>query len=267
MRFPVVVVPGILLLAGAFYFFARAKENFGRPADGSQFDQSAPSPAVDLADESDRELVRSLLGSQILSEEQSNSLVRAAGRRYMRRKLAYTAAKQAVDAARAAPAGLDPLRRDMEAARKVCDVAESLGRRTQQSAAVAQADWELERRFAYIPSTMVGLAERFDGVSGFTEADLGEMEQAYLKHFGKPMPVSTRGDSTVHRAMGFDHRGRFDVAVSPSQPEGVWARRYLTEKHVTFFAFRSAVPGRATGAHIHIGPASTHVAQASRPVF
>jgi hypothetical protein len=57
--------------------------------------------------------------------------------------------------------------------------------------------------------------------------------------------------------MGFDHRGRFDVALSPSQPQGVWARRYLTEKHVTFFAFRSAVPGKATGAHIHIGPAST----------
>jgi hypothetical protein len=58
--------------------------------------------------------------------------------------------------------------------------------------------------------------------------------------------------------MGFDHRGRFDVAVGPSQPEGVWARRYLTEKHVTFLAFRSAVPGQATGAHIHIGPPSSH---------
>ena len=69
--------------------------------------------------------------------------------------------------------------------------------------------------------------------------------------------------SAVHRAMGFDHHGRFDLAVSPSQPEGVWARRYLTEKHVTFFAFRSAVPGRATGAHIHIGPASTHRAPKS----
>ena len=85
------------------------------------------------------------------------------------------------------------------------------------------------------------------------------MEQAYLKHFGKPLPVSTRGDSAVHRAMGFDHHGRFDLAVSPSQPEGVWARRYLTEKHVTFFAFRSAVPGKATGAHIHIGPPSIRV--------
>jgi hypothetical protein len=58
--------------------------------------------------------------------------------------------------------------------------------------------------------------------------------------------------------MGFDHRGRFDVAIGPSQPEGVWARRYLTEKHVPFMAFSGAVPGRATGAHIHIGPPSSH---------
>jgi hypothetical protein len=259
MRYPAVVVPGILVLAGAFYFFARAKETPGRWADGSHLDQPAPALTGDLLDdEADRELVRSLLESKDLTEDQSNALVRAAGRRYMRRKQAFATARQAVDAGKAAAGVLEPLRQDMDSARKVCDVAESLGRRTQDMAATAQADWELERRLAYIPSTMVGLAERFDGVSEFTEKDLGTMEQAFLTHFGKPMPISARGDSAVHRTMGFDHRGRFDVAVSPSQPEGVWVRRYLTEKHVTFFAFRSAVPGRATGAHIHIGPASGH---------
>jgi hypothetical protein len=264
MRFPAVVIPAILLLAGTFYFFAKAKENAGRSAADSRFDQWVPAPAEDLvADEYDRELVRALLESRDLSEEQANSLVRAAGRRYMRRKLAYAAAKQAVDTSKAAPGGLDPLRRDMEVARKVCDVAESLGRRTQDLTVMARADWELERRLLYIPSTMVGLAERYDGSSTFTDADLGEMEQAFLKHFGKPLPVSTRGESAVHRAMGFDHRGRFDLAVGPSQPEGVWARRYLTEKNVTFLAFRSAVPGSATGAHIHIGPPSSHRAPKS----
>ena len=59
---------------------------------------------------------------------------------------------------------------------------------------MAQADWELERRLAYVPSGMVGLVERFDGAAAFTEADLGEMERAFQKHFGKPLPVSTRGD-------------------------------------------------------------------------
>lgn len=262
MRFPAVVVPAILLLAGTVYFFARAKENSIRWADNSRLDQSAAALAGDsVDDEYDRAVVRKLLEIPDLNEGQANSLVTAAGRRYMRRKLAYAAAKQAPGAA--AAGALEPLRREMDVARRVCDVAEAQGRRRLESTAMAQADWELERRLAYFPSAMVGLTERFDGVGAFGAADLAEMEQAFLKHFGKPLPVSTRGESAVHRAMGFDHSGRFDLAVGPSQPEGVWARRYLTEKRVTFLAFRSAVPGKATGAHIHIGAPSTHRAPKS----
>ena len=153
--------------------------------------------------------------------------------------------------------GLEPLRREMEAARRVCDTAERLGRPNRDMEAIAQADWEMEKRLAYFPSGTTGLAEHYEGGSAFGEADLEAMGQAFSKIWGTPMPVSTRGESAVHRSMGFDHTGRFDVALSPSQPQGVWARHYLTAKHVTFFAFRSAVPGKATGAHIHIGPAST----------
>jgi hypothetical protein len=257
MRFGAAVVGVILLLGGAFYFFARARENSAGSPGASRFDQSAPPVGNLAADEYDRALVRTLLDTANLTEDQANSLLQAAGRRYMRRKLAYVSAVRAVAAGQAAPAALLPLRRDMDAARKLCDVAESLGRRNQESFLLAQEDWELERRFAYLPSTMTGLVERFDGSAAFSEADLGEMERAFREHFNKALPVSARGDGPVHRAMGFDHRGRFDLAVSPSQPEGLWARRYLTEKHVPFFAFRSAVPGKATGAHIHIGPAST----------
>ena len=32
---------------------------------------------------------------------------------------------------------------------------------------------------------------------------------------------------------------------------------YLLDRHIPYFAFRQAVPGKATGAHIHIGPMST----------
>jgi hypothetical protein len=259
MRFPAVAVPVIILLGGALYFSGKARE-IGEPnADARRFDQSAPAPTVDVSgDEYDRALVRQLLESTSLGESEATSLVSAAGRRYMRRKQAYAAAKMAAETGKSAGSELEPLRREMEVARKVCDVAESLGRRGQVSAVTAEAAWELERRLVYIPSSMAGLTERFDGASAFSNADLGVMEQAFLKHFGKPLPVSTRGQSAVHRAMGFDHRGRFDVAIGPSQPEGVWARRYLTEKHVPFMAFSGAVPGRATGAHIHIGPPSSH---------
>lgn len=259
MRFPAVAVPAIILLGGALYFSGKAREIGVAGAGGWRSEQPAPVATVDVSgDEYDRALVRQFLESASLSQEEANALVNAAGRRYMRRKQAYAAAKIAWDTGKSSGSDLEALRREMEVARKVCDVAESLGRRGQVSAVTAEADWELERRLVYIPSTMAGLTERFDGASAFSDADLGVMEQAFRKHFGKPLPVSTRGESAVHRALGFDHRGRFDVAVGPSQPEGVWARRYLTEKHVPFMAFWSAVPGRATGAHIHIGPPSSH---------
>src|ERR1017187_1406958 len=122
MRFPAAVVPAILLLAGAVYFFAKAKDSTPPATAASPFAQ--PALAGDpVADESDRVLVLQLLEIRDLNEAQSNSLVRAAGRRYMRRKLAFAAAQQAAATNHAALADREPLRREMETARKVCDVA------------------------------------------------------------------------------------------------------------------------------------------------
>jgi hypothetical protein len=257
MRFGAAALSALLLVGGTCYFFARAKAHPSASLDSPRSSLAALLGDADqVADEYDREAVRALLETPNRTERQSNALVEAAGRRYMRRKLAFSIAKQAVDAGNGEAGGLDYWRGEIERARKICDVAERSGDRTLQMAAIAQADWELERLLIYGPSTMSGLAERYDGGNSFTEADLEEMNQEFFKIFGQPLPVSARGDGAVHRAMGFDHTGRFDLALSPSQPEGVWARHYLTGKHVTYFAFRSAVPGKATGAHIHIGPAS-----------
>jgi hypothetical protein len=63
----------------------------------------------------------------------------------------------------------------------------------------------------------------------------------------------------VHRALGFDHTGRIDVALMPDSTEGVWLRRYLESKSIPYYAFRAAIAGKATAAHIHIGPGSTRL--------
>jgi hypothetical protein len=88
---------------------------------------------------------------------------------------------------------------------------------------------------------------------------LSRIESEFEKQFGKPLPVSAMGETAVHRSLGFDHRGRVDVAVHPDQPEGHWLLGYLVQNHIPYFAFRHAVPGKATGAHIHIGPMSTRL--------
>ncbi|MCU1233816.1 MAG: hypothetical protein JWP63_1783 [Candidatus Solibacter sp.] len=254
MRFSVVLVPVFLLLAGTGYFIARPKENSGLAAVEARLDRSAAPMEDRIADQYDAELVRNALRSAKLSEADSTAMVSAAGRRYMRRKMAYTAA---VQAGTATSQTLDALRKEMDLARRVCDLTESLGRHT--DVATLQADIEMERRLAFLPYNLGGLAEHHDGRLTFTDADLKQLEHEFLATFGRPLPVSARGDSAVHRAMGFDHRGRTDVAVRPDTTEGVWIRRYLTGKGVSFFAFRGAVAGKATGAHIHIGPASGKV--------
>lgn len=100
------------------------------------------------------------------------------------------------------------------------------------------------------------MVERFDGNGQFGPAVLARIEDAYQKRFGAAMPISANGETAVHRALGFDHRGRVDVALNPDQPEGVWLRRYLTDNQIPFFAFRGAVAHQATGAHVHLGPPS-----------
>jgi len=100
------------------------------------------------------------------------------------------------------------------------------------------------------------VAERYLGSGVFRESDLKVIMQAYQSEFARPLPISARGETALHRALGFDHRGRVDVAVDPDQREGLFLRRLLESLHIPYYAFRRAVPGVATGAHIHIGPPS-----------
>jgi hypothetical protein len=102
--------------------------------------------------------------------------------------------------------------------------------------------------------------ERFDGGGIFTRSEFNQIKQAFENQFGKPLPVSADGDTAVHRAMGFDHSNRVDVALVPDTPEGVWLRHFLEMSSIPFYAFRTSIPGKATGAHIHIGLPSNHIA-------
>ena len=67
-----------------------------------------------------------------------------------------------------------------------------------------------------------------------------------------------------HPSSMMEDFGRFlDVAIDPRAPEGIWLRRYLRSRKIPYYAFTSAVARKATGAHIHIGPASNRL---QRPV-
>ncbi|HML15878.1 MAG TPA: hypothetical protein VK419_02585 [Bryobacteraceae bacterium] len=101
--------------------------------------------------------------------------------------------------------------------------------------------------------------EIYAGDHGLEPQDIKDITLAFEKQFDKPLPVSARGETAVHRALGLDHTGRIDVALTPDSTEGVWLRKYLESKEIPYYAFRAAIPGKATAAHIHIGPGSTRL--------
>jgi hypothetical protein len=209
-----------------------------------------------LADAQDAAILRKTIYGSELTEAQSEDMIAAAVRRLDRRRKAYEADQKLVDIKAAPPQSLKPLQENVDAALRELDRAESRARLTHELGLMALAEEALFTRLTEAPAEAPAIAERFDGDGVFNMVAFSRIEAAFEGHFGKPMPISAMGETAVHRAMGFDHRGRVDVGLNPDAPEGAWLRVYLLENRIPFFLFRQAVPGKATGAHIHIGPIS-----------
>jgi len=212
----------------------------------------------DLADRQDAAYLRKILLVQDLSEAQSDEMVAAAKRRFDRRRKAFEEVKKMVEAKVAPELSLGSYLVDLDLARKEYDTAESRARLTHEIADMARAEEAFESQLSSAASASTP-ADRFEGAGIFTPAIFSQVEQAFQARFGKPLPVSAMGETEVHRALGLDHRGRVDVAIHPDSPEGVWLRQYLSVNGIPYLAFRQAVPGKATGAHIHLGPMSTRL--------
>ena len=205
-----------------------------------------------LADAEDSAFLRGTLYGQDLTDAQSDAMIAATNRRLERRNQALDHAKKLVDAGAAPPASLDSYREEVDLARKECDLAALRAQVVHDITAMAETErFSFEETPAPAP-----VSEHHDGDGVFNMSRFAQVESAFEHHFGKPLPVSAMGETDAHRALGFDHRGRVDVALRPDEPAGVWLRTYLDEHHIPYFAFRQAVAGKATGAHIHLGPAS-----------
>lgn len=84
----------------------------------------------------------------------------------------------------------------------------------------------------------------------------GQIDAFFQAQFNRPLPISAFGQSETHNRLGFDHSNSFDVALHPDTAEAQALMSYLRSHGIPFTAFRGAIPGNATGAHIHIGPPS-----------
>jgi Outer membrane efflux protein len=101
---------------------------------------------------------------------------------------------------------------------------------------------------------------RYAGTSPWSLNNYPSLDQFFRNQFARSLPVSAFGQTDVHDRMGFAHHGAIDVALHPDSVEGRALMAHLQSLGIPFLAFRQAVAGSATGAHIHIGPPSHRVA-------
>jgi hypothetical protein len=103
------------------------------------------------------------------------------------------------------------------------------------------------------------------GAAGLDASAVSTLEEFFQARFRRPLPVSARGQTVTHDRLGLDHRHAIDVAVHPDSEEGRALIGYLRRLRIPFLAFRQAIPGAATGAHVHVGPASHRLASLGVP--
>jgi len=100
---------------------------------------------------------------------------------------------------------------------------------------------------------------RYNGTARWVLTDAAKVQSFFALRFNHALPISAFGQTAVHNHLGFDHHNSIDVAVSPDSAEGQTLMAYLRSAGIPFIAFRYAVPGSATGAHIHVGYPSKRV--------
>ena len=188
-----------------------------------------------------------------LTEPDAAEMVEAAEHRVNREQARIDDTRKLIDMGIVARNTLEPLQQELVFRQQTLALAQSRAQMVKTLAVTAVAEISEPRP----------VEEHFAGKGSLSRKDLRAIKIAYIRQFQHPMPISANGETAVHRALGFDHRGRVDVAVNPDQPEGVWLRQYLQSKNIPFFAFRAAIRGKATGAHIHIGPGCTRLRRAA----
>ena len=163
-------------------------------------------------------------------------------------------------------------RREVEDAERSLDDARAKLEETRQQ--IAQADHALaEALVAAVPpappspsspqSPEPGVAPsivRHRGSVVWSLADSPRLDRFFRGRFGRALPVSAYGQTPVHDKLRLDHHQALDVALHPDSPEGTALLAFLRSSGIPFIAFRGAMAGAATGAHIHVGAPSPRTA-------
>ena len=106
------------------------------------------------------------------------------------------------------------------------------------------------RRGAFIST---GSLIRYTGAGHWLLSQATTIQNYFQQTFKRPLPIAVFGQGAIHNQWRLDHRNAMDISLRPDEPEGQALINFLQQNGIPFSAFRTAIPGVATGPHIHIG--------------
>ena len=117
------------------------------------------------------------------------------------------------------------------------------------------ADDEIAKNLKLARQKLVRTASftRFTGGPGWNLGEAYTVQRYFSDTFHKQLPIAVFGQGPIHDRWRLDHRNSMDIQLHPDSVEGQALLNYLQRNGIPYLAFRSAIPGTATGPHIHIG--------------
>lgn len=94
---------------------------------------------------------------------------------------------------------------------------------------------------------------RYAGGGGWSLSEAYKVQRFFNDAFKKQLPIAVFGQGAIHDRWRLDHRNSMDISLHPDGAEGQALLNFLRANGIPFLAFRAAIPGTATGPHIHIG--------------
>jgi hypothetical protein len=94
---------------------------------------------------------------------------------------------------------------------------------------------------------------RYNGGASWALSDAWKVQRFFLDTFKKPLPIAVFGQGAIHDRWRLDHHNAMDISLHPDGAEGQALLNFLRSNGIPFLAFRAAIPGTATGPHIHVG--------------
>jgi hypothetical protein len=118
-----------------------------------------------------------------------------------------------------------------------------------------KANEELAKNLKLAKNSLIRTSSfiRFTGASGWVISEAWKVQRFFSDSFNKPLPIAVFGQGAIHERWRLDHRNAMDISLHPDSVEGRALMGFLQKNGIPFSAFRSAIPGTATGPHIHIG--------------